>query len=450
MEKIERKNVELYQRAKECWDELGSYRRERHRAKNFSFGDQIEKDETQALSEAVSQGESTVVLLKNNIIRRLLRNVLGVFRNQWNFPQYEGEGKDAEYDRRMAAEFRKHLLLNQSEELYARSMEEFLIGGLVVHRKWYGRRGVKTGCWTEFVSPDQFFCDIRARDCRGWDAMIVGQIHIVPFDKLLSEIGKSAKDRDRLESLYPGSEPHRECMVWEIWYRRQVPHYYVFDSQTGKIEVRDSPLHSDDPMVCEDRWSYSFLTPDATVLEEGDSPYSHGGHPFVIKGYPFIDGEIHSFVTDIIDQQKYTNRLISMFDWILRISAKGLLLIPEGSLPTGTDVFNIKREWSRSNGVLVYRHNPGMPLPQQVSANCSNIGISELLNIQLRMMEDISGVNGAIQGKLDNTSMSGKLYDQQTRNSLASLVDMLKTFDSFIEEGCLMDISNLRQYCMKG
>ena len=45
----------------------------------------------------------------------------------------------------------------------------------------------------------------------------------------------------------------------------------------------------------------------------------------MFKAYPFIDGEIHSFVADVIDQQRYTNRLITLNDWVIRASAKGVL-----------------------------------------------------------------------------------------------------------------------------
>ena len=135
-----------------------------------------------------------------------------------------------------------------------------------------------------------------------------------------------------------------------------------------------------------------------------------------------------------------------MYDWILRASAKGVLLFPEGSLPEGSDINDIAEEWSRFNGIIVYRPKAGMPLPQQVNSNSANHGITELLNIQMKMMEDISGVNGALQGKLENGSVSGTLYSQQTENSMTALADLLKSFDSFIRTATEKDVSNIRQY----
>lgn len=64
----------------------------------------------------------------------------------------------------------------------------------------------------------------------------------------------------------------------------------------------------------------------------------------------------------------------------------------------------------------------------------------------MKMMEDISGVNGALQGRLDNMNMSGTLYNQQTQNSMTALSDLLKSFDCFIADAAAMDVSNIRQY----
>ena len=114
-----------------------------------------------------------------------------------------------------------------------------------------------------------------------------------------------------------------------------------------------------------------------------------------MKAYPFFDGEIHSFVNDMIDQQRYANRLITLYDWVMRASAKGVLLLPEGSVEP-ENLREVADQWSRFNGVIVYKPKAGVPDPRQVSGNAANIGITELLDIQLKMLEDVSGVNGAL------------------------------------------------------
>lgn len=449
------RNTDLLERAMNCWESLEGFRRERERGKRFTYGDQwgdmIDVDGRIMREEDFIRSQGNVPL-KNNLIRRLVRNVLGVFRNRYSPPHCEARDSD---EVREASTMQKlleyNMELNRMEELYARTMEEFLIGGLAVHRKWYGRKGGKTDCWTDIVMPDKFFCDTEARDFRNWDVGIIGEIHDMDFKSLCASFAGSAGDCESLRRIY-GQPERRNCRVIEVWSREYRQRYRCHDMRSGRYYV--IPAGNAAPAkdwerrewIVEEEWMCHFLSPSGDVLRSGRSPYRHGGHPFVFKAYPFIDGEIHSFVSDIIDQQKFTNRLISMYDWILRASAKGVLLFPEGALPEGSDINDIAEEWSRFNGVIMFRPKAGMPLPQQVSSNCTNIGITELLDIQMRMMEDISGVNGALQGKLDNNSMSGTLYSQQTQNSMTALADLMKSFDCFIADATAMDVSNIRQY----
>lgn len=151
-------------------------------------------------------------------------------------------------------------------------------------------------------------------------------------------------------------------------------------------------------------------------------------------------------MNDVIDQQRHTNRLITLYDWVMRASAKGVLLFPESSMPDGWDISDIADEWSRFNGVIMIKAKEGIPLPQQVSSNATNIGISELLNIQLKMFEDVSGVNSALQGKLDAVNMSGTLYSQQTTNAMSSLLDLLQTYKHFMRECTRKELSILCQF----
>ena len=459
----------LLGRAMECWEGLRGFREERERCKRFTYGDQwndyIEDGGLRIREEDYIRSQGNIPL-KNNLIRRLVRNVLGVFRNKWSMPRcIARDPAERPQAATVNALLDYNMERNRMEEIYARTMEEFLISGLVVHKKWYGRRGKYSECHTDHISPARFFFDTSSRDIRGDDVGIVGEVHDMSFEELCATFARTPADIVALGRMYgAGDGDHRMvCRVFEIWERRRPMRLSCHDmekgirfraeqSDTGRIGRinRERTAGGKRPIsaswVFDDEWRYAFVTPDGTVLSRGVSPYSHGRHPYVFKAYPYIDGEIHSFVSDIIDQQKLTNRLISMYDWILRASAKGVLLFPEGSLPDGVDINDIADEWSRFNGVIVYRPRAGVALPQQVSSNSTDIGITQLLEIQMKMMEDISGVNGALQGKLDSGTMSGTLYNQQTRNSLTALDDLLKSFDDFMLQATAVDGSNIRQY----
>ena len=101
-------------------------------------------------------------------------------------------------------------------------------------------------------------------------------------------------------------------------------------------------------------------------IEGGGNALRAWKHPYVFKAYPFIDGEIHSFVADVIDQQRYTNRLITLYDWIMRASAKGVLMMPEDCLPDGVSIDDIAESWTEFNGVIVYKPSKSGKVPEQV------------------------------------------------------------------------------------
>jgi hypothetical protein len=110
------------------------------------------------------------------------------------------------------------------------------------------------------------------------------------------------------------------------------------------------------------------------------------------------------------------------------------------------DIEEIADEWSRFNGVIAIKTKNGVPMPQQIANNAVNIGIAELLNIQLKFFEDISGVHGALQGKPGASGTSGTLYAQQTHNATTSLLDLLETYSTFVVDSAYKDLKNIQQY----
>lgn len=496
--------TEVLLQAQALYQNMYRFRRERERNKRYNYGDQwsdIVCVNGRKMTEEQYIMKQGNIPLKNNLIRRLVRNVIGVYRSQATEPTcYARDRDEQKLAETMSTLLQYNMQVNRMSELYARTMEEFLISGMVVHRKKYGRMNGKEDCWTESVQPNNFFIDNHMRDFRMWDCGCVGEIHDVSFEELSHEFAKTPGDYARLAEIYRAARdkgvlthaweqfgygeraepdflvPADEslCRVIEVWRKETKPRWWCHDYNSGEVfkideedygelveeenrrrveqgtalgmDAEDIPLIKAEWMV-DSYWYYYYLTPFGDILEEGETPYEHKSHPYVFKAYPFIDGEIHSFVSDVIDQQRYTNRLITLYDWIMRASAKGVLMIPSDTIPKGMSPEDFADMWSRHDGVIVYTPSKsGRDIPRQIQANSTNIGINELLNLQLKFFEDISGVNGALQGKPGYAGMSAALYNQQTQNATTSLLDLLDSFNEFVREAAYKDVKNIQQY----
>ncbi|MBE6346961.1 MAG: hypothetical protein E7067_07160 [Lentimicrobiaceae bacterium] len=488
--------------AQHYWMTMSDFRKDRQRNKRYTYGKQW--DDTICVDGITMSEEEYIktqgnVPLKNNLIRRLVRSVLGVYRSQSKEPTCTArDGEEQKLGETMSIVLQCNRQLNRINELDARNLEEFLISGFVINRKSFGWRNGKVDCWTDYVQPNNFIIDNKMRDFRGWDVSFVGEIHDITFGQLVQQFAKSPDDYNRLKNIYEYANDRNyfvsyaeqfgykndnydffltnnpgQCRVIEVWRKEQKPRYRCHDYQNGdvfKIDIEDYQKEvldinserlkialemgipeNDVPLIeatwfIDDYWYFYYLSPFGDILAEGETPYEHGSHPYVFKAYPFIDCEIHSFVADVIDQQRYTNRLIALYDWIMRAAAKGVLMIPEDSLPDSMSMEQIADEWARFDGIILYKPGKHGKVPEQVSANSTNIGISELLNLQLKFFEDISGVNGALQGKPGFSGESAAHFNQQTQNATMSLLDILETFSSFVIDGAHKDVKNIQQF----
>lgn len=499
----DRRAFNILMEAQDYWSNMDRFRKERERNKNYTYGKQwsdvICVDGKQMTEEDYIKEQGNIPLV-NNHIHRLVKQVLGVYRSQAKEPTCVARDRDEQkLGETMSTVLQYNMQLNQNQEVHARTMEEYLISGFAVQRKWYGWRNNMLDCWTDYVNPKNFFIDSNMRDFRGWDVSMVGEVHDISFETLCGCFAQSPEDIKRLTGIYSWahnrgairsfgeqfgysrlenidflftSDPTL-CRVIEVWRKEIKPRYRCHDYNNGdiyKIDIEDydemvEAVNNDRiqrgleqgmpkeeiPLITatwfmDDYWYFYYLSPFGDILSEGETPYEHKSHPYVFKAYPFIDGEIHPFVADFIDQQRYTNRLITMYDWIMKSSAKGVLMFPEGSEPDGMSMEDIADEWSRSNGVIFFKPKPGVPIPQQIANNCTNIGIVELLNLQLKFFEEISGVNGALQGKPGYAGTSAAKYNQETQNATLALLDILDSYSAFVRDGAYKDVKNIQQF----
>lgn len=504
-----RRSYEVLMEANYYWMQMNDFRHDRDRNKRYTYGDQwddmVTVTDENGCAKRMTESEYIKrqgnVPLKNNMIRRLVRNVVGVFRSQSKEPTCTARDRDEQkLGETMSTILQCNRQLNRMSEVEARTMEEFLISGFIVHRKSYGWRNGKEDCWTDYVQPNNFFIDNNMRDFRGWDVSCLGEVHDVSFGELCEQFAQSPEDYQRLHDIYQWAtdrqvisttmesfgfsrrsgdldflvpKDYNRCRVIEVWRKEQKPRYRCHDYQNGdiyKIDVedradmvdrvnaermqlgRENGMEDEDiPLIkadwfMDDYWYFYYLSPFGDILKEGETPFEHGSHPYVFKAYPFIDGEIHSFVADVIDQQRYTNRLITLYDWVIRATAKGVLLVPQDCIPAGCDIQDFADAWTQVNGVIAFKPSKSGVMPQQVASNATNIGIGELLNLQLKFFEDISGVNGALQGKPGYAGTSAALYNQQTQNATTSLLDLLEAFSYFVKDGAYKDVKNMQQF----
>ena len=198
-------------------------------------------------------------------------------------------------------------------------------------------------------------------------------------------------------------------------------------------------------------WYVKFLTPRGTVIDEYVSPYTCGC-PITIVKYPYVNGEVHSYINDVIPQQKYINRLVTLNDIAIRSTAKGALIVDKRSLEENDDqtMEEIRQQWSDPDGVVFWDSQLGGNPPRQVSNTSTNVGIDTALSMQLGLMEDISGVHGAAQGKDALSGQSGSLYAQQAQNSSTMLMPILEAFREFTKSVAQKKMSILNQFYEDG
>lgn len=448
----EKRTREVLAAAHRAWMKMSSFRERRERYKSFTYGrqwgDLMVDGDGKAVSEEELASRNGRTPLTNNLIRQMVKCVIGRYRDQRS-------------QRGAAAELGGVYRANRLNELDCRALEEFLISGCAVQRVVMERRPHGSGVWVDNVNPRRFFVN-SISDIRGWDTELVGMLHDMSLTEVVMRFSRGIVGRAQwLRSVYRGraavdrsdgffSAAEGRCRVIEVWTLESRELIDCHDPERGTLTRLDSlsveELEAENlarerdgraPLKWRGRvstqWHCRYITPRGELLGESHSP-AWAGHPFVVKLYPLTDGEIHSFVEDIIDQQKYVNRLITLIDHVMGTSAKGALLFPYRQKLDTMTWEEIGRQWASCDGIIPYDPRGGEPAPQQLVSGGGDIGAYNLLNLEMKLFQDISGVSEALTGSGTAGAKGTSMYDSQVRNATIALADLLETFDGFIED----------------
>ena len=469
------------------WHNQQPYRIRRERIKNYERGKQWEdiiEVHGKKMTEAAHIIEQGSVPLKNNIILQTQNSVVGVFRGNYSLPEAIARTRDNQgVGEMMTAMLRYVSQINHQKETDVQDFMEALRGGVAVQYVNYRWVDEEQRPELEVVSinPTRLIINGGIEDPNGSDITTIGMLVDLPIEKVVKDYAKSPEDaerirqiyknvsRDNLSSSYASLTGHSgldldfftckqedRCRVIQVWEKECEDAWLVRDKYEETIDIypksdkaaidamikereEDIRLNDLDPemtrITCErfvdSYWYYRTMSPYGDVLAEGKSPFAHRSHPFVVYFSRLVDGEVYSFEEGIIDQQRYINRLITLNDFIMASSAKGVLVFPDNAIPKGMNKEDILEQWVSHNGVIFANLKPGMALPQQISNNSTHIGTNELLAIQLQMVRDISGVHGAMLGKEAKSGTAASLYAQEASNAQTNLLDIIESFNAF-------------------
>lgn len=507
-----KRNPELLNRFYTAWINLSKFREDRDRSLRYVYGDQW-SDEIMYKGRLITeknyiQSKGNIPLV-NNIMRSLVNSVTGIYAKQDTEPVCFARNREQQaVGNMMTTALQCNWQVNKMPDLLLNIFEEYLISGAAIARDTYEYREDTLDEYTDGVNP-YYFAWEGGSDPRHTDIRLIGQMHDMSYNELVSAFvnKETGITIDELRSLYFGRDGERisefgepslnaqneknklsnisfysssskhEYRVFEVWTKEIKTRYRCWDVNTGeryKIETNqlteveaenkrrmemgvqygiapdDIPLIETELFV-DNYWYYTFLTPTGYVLLEGETPYEFNSHPYTVKFYPFINGEVHSFTSTFIDQQRYINRLITLNDFILRTSAKGVTLVPEDCIPDDMSPEEFAEKWTSVDGLIIYKPRVGSNLrPEIFHNNSTNIGINEMLQLQLSLVDRISNVTGALQGKAPASGTSASRYSMEAQNATTSLAAALKKFTTFTEDIAKKKVKIMQQYYEDG
>lgn len=403
----------VFNTARNAWHAGEAARRTRRRLKNYTYGNQwgdaVRDPSTGRIcTEAEIIRKSGRQPLTNNLIRRLIKSIVGRYRDM-----SVTNGWYADTDAAMAL-----------DELDSRLMEEFLISGMAVQR--VAADNPLDGCTADVtnVSPDKFFCN-DFRDPRGRDMDVAGMLHDMSPAEARLRFATTPQDGRKLEHILglDTDQLMATCTGGESDFYRAAPgRLRVVEVWTREYSPAGLPV-----------WRQRWFAPTGKLLATTASPYRHRGHPFAVRFYPLTDGEIHPFVEDVIDQQRYVNRLIMLADRIMSTSAKGVLLFPVHQKLPSTTWDDIAARWASPDGIIPITGNDDV-LPRQVSVNTADSNAHRLIELELKLFDEVSGVSATLMGSTvaGNGTTGANMYQAQVENATIALADIFRTFRAML------------------
>jgi len=503
-------NRQILEQAYAYWRQLENVRSRFMRSYRYHVGDQwsdmlsvtYKNGKVETMSEEDYIRNQGRIPFKHNYIQNIVRNIIGQYRSGTYKTRVISRNKDTlQKSEMLSMALEAALSINKANDILdPRLLEQFLLSGLLPQKvgyKWWPEKN-REDLYLENMNPNRIFFNTGISDPRMLDIDFIGEIIDTSLDNIVASFAKTYNDEQKIRKIYRDNQHYyvrgesmqqtgsgmdnnsldfyspqddSMCRLFVIWQQKSEWRMYEHDYLNGTykctrrkvqqiealnaeriayaaqngIPAEEVPVIEYKPKY-ESYWHYKYLTPYGECLGEGESPYEHESHPYCLSAYPLVNGRIFGFVETLIDQQRYINRLLNLYDWIMGASAKGVLLVPEESIPDDMDINDFAEEWSKANGVIKIKAKAGAQIPQQISANSTNIGINDMLSFMMSTFLQISGVGPAIQGQQAKSGTPSSLYAQEAQNSTINIKDIVDHFYAWKKDRDLKALRVIRQF----
>lgn len=496
-------NIPLITRCQNAWENLSDFRATRLRNFRYVFGDQwgdiVRDEDGNRIKERDRIAKRTGgVALQNNHLFKIVNTLAGLYAKTATLPVCFARKKGADAKSQMMTDaLQTNWENNLMKDVLTSEMIEFICGGCaVVAEEWSSHDHVDDS-YTYVVNPSYFFYESKANDPRHWDDSLIGEIRDYTLGELAAVLAESEYDYRQLEEIYApwlnradtvgiqqtdrfkdesfDTPPSADlCRTYHIWTLEYKPRYRCVDIMDPddplyRIEIEDLPIIKkeneerirmgtgqglpleDIPLIeysyiIDLYWHFQMLSPDGRVLTEYDTPYEHKSHPYVYKLHYLVNGKTVPFISVIIDQQRYINRLIMLNDLAIQSAVKGVKMIPKDVIPEGMSNREFAEQFVEIGGFIFYEPSKNGSKPEVITSNSTNIGTAELLQLQLSFINDITSVSEALQGKTPSGSTAASRYAMETQNSTTSIATLLTKFSTFENDIARKKMKTIHQY----
>lgn len=503
-------NLQLLTRAENAWQALYDLRKRRERNINYCFIDQWsdwvydEKGKLVRESSRIAKRTGGVALQNNHLIK-IVHSLSGLYSKQSTEPVCFARSPNCDEKADvMTNALQANWQNNMMPDILVSEMEEMLYGGMsVVMEEWTTINGVEDA-YTFVIEPSHFYFESAGIDPLHRDVELIGHFEDYSLGALAARFARSKYDYKQLEYIYAPyiarqqsnlpngqqtdklKDPYWDvsdrdmCRIYHVWTKEHKLRYRCkdimdFDQPLYRIEPEQLPLvtaenearlaqaeaagmaREDVPLieytpVFDTYWHYQALAPGGLILEEYDSPYEHGSHPYTFKIYEYINGDVIPYMSPVIDQQRYINRLVTLFDIVIQASAKGITMIPKSCVPNNMTEAEFARSIRETGNFIFYDDKEGrsMNKPEVVVSNTNMTGITDMLQLQLGFIPDITSVSEALQGKTAKSGTSASRYALESQNSTTSVSALLLKFGSFEQQVAEKKMQVIHQYYREG